>query len=371
MIRSLFRKAYQPLNRILISGEALHHNLKHFRSLSPEQKISPVLKSNAYGHGLVKIAKLLDKEKCPYFIVDSLYEAYELKKAGIKTEILILGYQNPENLRRKMPFVFTAYDLESLRTLIGKKLPFHLEIDTGMRRMGLAPTELLGALPLIKQHPLLFQGVFSHLSTADSPDMNRLQAQGSLFQELVRLIHSQGLRPKWIHLGNSAGLTKIQIPEVNMARVGLGLYGINPYTPEDPYFSKLVALKPVLSLESTLIAKRILEPGESISYGAQFTTEHFTTLGIIPFGYYEGLPISLSNKGSLYCNGAPAPIIGRINMNHSFIELYGSPPVGAPVEVYSSDPSKDNSVAKLAQRAGTIPYELLVRLSPTIRRIVV
>lgn len=371
MIKAFFGKSYEPLNRVLVSKGALLHNLNLYRHLNPGLAICPVLKSNAYGHGLVEVAKILDKEACAYFVVDSLYEAYELKKNKVKTKILILGYQNPENLRPGLPFVFTAYDFDSLEVLVQKNLSFHLEIDTGMKRMGFDPAELKEALPLLSQKPHLLQGVFSHLMTADSIDTTRLDGQCERFKAVLKKLAEAGLHPKWVHLGNSAGSQKIALPEATMARIGLGLYGVNPYEKEDPHFKDLAALQPVLRIESTLIAVRDLQPGDAISYGAQFIASEAMTIGIIPFGYYEGLPIALSKKGFVSFKNTPCKIVGRINMNHTFIDLTGlSAKVGDIIEVYSDQKDRKNFVGALARSMETIPYELLVRLSPTIRRVV-
>lgn len=366
------KRSYEPLNRVLISKDALIHNLELFRKLHPDQSICPVLKANAYGHGLLELARILDAEACAYFVVDSLYEAYALKKAKIKTKILVLGYQNPNNLRRGLPFEFTAYDLASLNVLVEKNLPYHLEIDTGMKRMGLDPTQLEEALPLLLKKPMLFKGVFSHLMTADAVDMSRLKGQTKEFQKVLTALSAAGLYPAHIHLGNSAGAQKIELPHATMARIGLGLYGINPYEPSDAHHQTLEGLKPVLSIESTLIAVRHLQAGEAVGYGAQFVAPHPMTIGVLPFGYFEGLFIASSKEGTVFYKDQPCKIVGRINMNHTFLELPDSRAVvGEKVEVYSSKKERANFIPELAKQIGTIPYELLVRISPTIRRVVV
>ena len=357
MLKSLFKRPYHVLNQIVISQSALKENLQTFREQNPGVEVSVVLKSNAYGHGLKEVGRILDGEKCPYFVVDSLYEAYALRKAGVRTPLLVLGYQNPNNLRKGMPFTFTAYDLASLKTLIDKKLPFHLEVDTGMHRMGLSPEELPRALTLLKQAPHLCTGFFSHLMTADSPDENRLRAQERVFVEALTLLRAEGLSPLWIHLGNSAGTPKLHIPELNMARLGIGLYG------------GIEGFRPALHVESTLVAVRDLNAGEALSYGATFIADKEMTVGVIPFGYYEGLPIALSNVGSVRYKDHDCPIVGRVNMNHTFLDVTGlEARVGDPASFYTSEGA--SSVMTLAEQAKTISYELLVRLSSSIRRIV-
>jgi alanine racemase len=360
---SLFRRTYQSLNLITLSAEALLRNYHLFKRLHPDKAICPVLKGNAYGHGLVPVARILDGEECAFFIVDSLYEAYGLKKAKIHTPILILGYNFPHNLRKGLPFQFTASDLSALKSLIELKLPFHLEVDTGMKRMGLHEEDLEEAATLIASAPHLFKGLFSHLMTADEVDSPWLDKQRENFKHALQFFKDRGLHPQWVHLSNSAGALKTEIPEENLVRLGISLYGVNPYTAEDPAYSKLEDLKLVAKVTSTLIAIHTLEPGEALSYGATFIADKKMRVGIIPFGYYEGLPRLLGNRGFVYVAGKRCPIVGRVNMNHTFIDV-------SEVEARLGD-TVELPLAELAPLAETIPYEMFTRLSPTIRRLVV
>lgn len=359
----LFRRQYRPLNQVLISEDALIHNLEVFRGKENGKAVCPVLKSNAYGHGLIPVAKIFETRPCPYFVVDSLYEAQQLKKAGIETPLLILAHHFPENLVKKRGLTFTASSLEMLHALAEKEIPFHLELDTGMKRMGIEEDELDEAISLLKKVPKLFHGLFSHLMKADSLDESLLQMQVASFERMLGRVKDAGLNPRWIHLANSAGFLKTKVEGENMARVGLGLYGVNPYMSEDPYYKELTNLKPALRVTSTVVTVRKLQKGEALSYGGSFTAPESMQVGVIPFGYYEGLPISLSNKGIVHYQNKPCRILGRVNMNHSFIDCTGlNTHVGDEVDVFSD-------VSHLAELAGTIPYELLVNLSDTIRRV--
>jgi alanine racemase len=363
MLRHFFHKPYEALNHVYLSKAALLHNLQLFRDLNPGKEVCPVLKGNAYGHGMKEIADLLDDQGCSYFVVDSLFEAYELKKMKIRTKILVLGYNFAHNLRKGLPFEFAASDLTSLKALIKYKLPFHLEIDTGMKRMGLSEMEVKEALPFLQGHSDLFKGLFTHFMTADSADLKHFELQQDCFRRVLDLLGD--LRPQWIHLGNSAGAQKTTVPEENMVRIGLGLYGINPYSPDEPNFHKLEALQPVMKVESTLITVREVEAGEAVSYGATFVAECSMRIGIIPFGYFEGLDRGLSNKGFVNIAGKRCPIVGRVNMNHTFIDVSAvETKLGDKVELYPD-------LRAAAVLAETIPYEILTRLSPSVRRTVV
>lgn len=368
-MRLPWQKNYHTLNRILIDESALRSNLALYRDALPGVAICPVLKSNAYGHGLALTAQILDSENCPFLIVDSLYEAYELKKVHIKTPILILGYNFEENLHKRLPFHFTATDLRSLEVLHAKRLPIHLEINTGMNRMGFAWDTFDETLAFLLKHKIHPEGIFTHLSSADDADNEFTELQLSRFLKILASFNQAGLKPKWVHVGNSAGALKTQHPEINMVRLGLGLYGINPYSSEDSLSPQLSTLEPVLEFRSTLVDVQSIKKGERSGYGQNYTAPHDEIIGVVAAGYYEGVPISLSNKGQAEVNGTLCPMIGRVCMNHTMISLKGvNASVGDEVILYSSGKKSPLNVATEAKAAGTIPYELLARLSQSVRR---
>jgi alanine racemase len=342
---------YRTLNRIFIDESALKHNLSLYRKLLPGTSVCPVLKSNAYGHGLTLTAKILDREHCDFFCVDSLYEAYELQKARIKTPILILGYNFEENLHKGLPFHFTAHDLHSLEVLSKLKLPIHLKVNTGMNRMGFSWNEWPKILPYIKNLNPKIEGIYSHFASADDPKSPLTKLQITRFKKVLASLKKAGFKPKWVHIANSAGALKAKDPLFNMARIGIGLY------------------EGTLEFRSTLIGIQSIKKGESVSYSETYTAKKNEVIGIIAAGYYEGIPRSLSNKGTVNINGISCPILGRVCMNHTLISLKGvNASVGDEVLVYSKNPADKNSVASQAAKAGTIPYELLVRLSESVKR---
>jgi alanine racemase len=356
MLNALRRK-YKTLNTVRINAEALKNNLKLYQRLLPNQAICPVIKSNAYGHGLTTVAKILDSQNLEFLVVDSLYEAYELKKVRIKTPILILGYTFPENLKKGLPFHFAASDLETAKHLAKLGLKTHLEVDTGMARTGFPLENLRETLNQLKDLNLV--GLFSHFADADNPaDPSYTNEQSKRFRKAIKLTHEAGFSPKYIHLSNSAGALKAEVPGLNMARIGISLYGASPLE-EEP---QLKGLKPVMEVVSTITATRELKAGQSVSYNCTFTAKKDMRIGVIPFGYYEGIPRSLSNV---------PPFLGRICMNHTIIDLTDSDlQIGDEFTVYSANPNKENSFRNLAQKAQTIPYELMTGIAESIRRTV-
>lgn len=371
----IFKRNYRSLNEIEISKSNLLRNLKYLSSKNRKIKIAPVLKSNAYGHGILEIAKILDQLGAPFFCVDSLYEAYQLLKANIKTPILIMGYTDPENFKvKKLPFSYAVFgDLETLN-ILDKYQPgcgIHIFVDTGMHREGIPLDELPSFLNHLKQFPnLKIEGLMSHLASAeDIKDLlNKIQIKN--FKKALEICRKHKVNPKWTHIYNSDGLHNIpyvstySTPGVgNLARVGLALYGIS----NNPH------LKPVLTLKSKIIQIKRLNKGDRIGYGGTFTAKKDTLLGVLPLGYYDGVDRRLSNKGFVTINGIPCPIIGRVSMNITTVDIIkvSNPKIGDEVLVYSQYRSDRNSIENVAKICKTIPYDILVGLAASTRRVVI
>lgn len=365
----LWPKPYQPLNQVSLNLDALRDNLALYREKLPGVAVAPVLKSNAYGHGLKEIASALRKEACPFYAVDSIYEAYEIRKVDPKTPVLILGFNFENNVRKKKGFHFTAGSLDQLKMLAHKKLPIHLELNTGMNRMGFHWRNPEQWLDEVAKHKDQIEGVFTHFADADNPnDTSFTELQTQRFKSLLVELQKRGVHPKWIHAGNSAGSLKIKDPIFNMIRLGFSLYGTNVFEDTDPSFQELKDLKPVMEFQSTLVQIQDLEPGDAVSYGLLFKTEKPLRIGILCAGYYEGIPIALSNVGHVEINGTLCPIRGRVCMNHTLVELKTEAKIGDRVTVYSKNPNSLVSVRAQAKLAKTIPYELLVRIAESVRR---
>ncbi|MBT5016530.1 alanine racemase [Candidatus Peregrinibacteria bacterium] len=372
-MRIPFKGKYRTLNTVKISAQSLRLNLALYRELAPEKMVCPVLKANAYGHGLTEVAKALDPEKPEFFVVDSLHEAYQLKKAGIKSKILILGYTFPENLlRKKLPFHFAVSDLGTAKALSKYKAKVHLKIDTGMNRMGFSVENLPQVLEKFKELKVEVVGVLSHLADADNAhDVSYTKQQFKKFEEAVQMVRTAGFEPEYVHIEQSAGA--LYEGGFNMVRLGLGLYGVSPFADNDMRAQDLEKLQPVMQLESTLAGIRDLVKGDRVSYSCTFAASRDMKIGMVPVGYYEALPWSLSNKGVLEVKGVLCPIVGRVCMNYTMVDLTGveDPEIGDKVVVYAAESGAKNSIANMAKLAGCIPYELLTRVIQGMRREVV
>jgi|SRR5579885_482547 len=365
------KKPYYPLNRIEISKEALLHNYQYLSCLASGIAVAPVLKSNAYGHGLVLVAKMLDDLGAPFFCVDSLYEAYELLKHKIKTPVLIMGYVNPQNLKvKKLPFSYAVYDREVV-SAISKYQPHaavHIFVDTGMHREGILLSQLPEFLSYIKSFGnLRVAGLMSHFAAADHSTNTFTKKQVENFAKAKEIVLSVGFSPKWFHISASGGLLNHETYRGcigNLARAGISLYGIDPE-------GKDKNLQPALRLTTTLHLIKKIPKGEKIGYDFTYTAEKNMMIGILPLGYYDGADRRLSNKGFVSINDVFCPIIGRVSMNLTTIDITAvkNPQIGDKVIIYSSKPDDKNSIANSAKICGTIPYDLLVHLASSTRRI--
>ena len=368
---SIFKKKYIPLNSIEVSQKNLLHNYNYLKN-EYTTAIAPVLKSNAYGHGIVQIAKILDGVGAPFFCVDSIYEGYQLLKAKIKTPILIMGYIDPENLRvKKLPFSYAVYTEEMLYA-VKKYQPharIHIFVDTGMHREGVLLKDLPEFIKITKSMNLKIEGLMSHFAMGDKPLDKKTRLQIDSFQKAKEILRNGKIIPRYIHMFATSSLLYAQdYPKTfsPVARVGIGLYGIAP----DGENKKLL---PVLSLTSTIIQIKKIKKGEKVGYDFTYTAKKNMTVGVLPIGYNDGINRKLSNKGLVKINDVFCPIIGRISMNITLIDVTGVKKVhiGKRVVIYSSNPYDTNSIAHVSTLCGIIPYEILVQLHPSTKRLIV
>ena len=368
-----FKRTYLPLNKIEVSRSALLQNYKYISRINREVSIAPVLKSNAYGHGLQLVGKVLDTVGASFFCVDSLYEAYELYKAKIKTPILIMGYTNPHNLKlKKLPFSFSVFDRETAYILNNYQSPakVHIFVDTGMRREGIAINDLPEFLSYLKTlKNIKIEGLMSHFAASDQHNNNLTKLQVKNFQLAQKIFEDADIHPKWIHMGNSAAnlLPKIYKGKIGtMLRAGIASYGIGGEIDDKN-------LHPAMRVVTTLSQIKQLKKGEKTGYDFTYTAKKDMTIGVLPYGYYDGLDRRLSNKGSVLISGIKCPILGRVSMNITTIDIskVKNPQIGQEVIVYSNIPSDPNSFANVSLLTGTIQRDLFVHLTESTKRVIV
>jgi alanine racemase len=363
---------YNPSVEILISRQRLLDNLGEYARQYPGLLLAPVLKSNAYGHGLIPVAEILDQAKIAFFVLDSLYEAMILRRAGIKSEILVIGYTPAENIKnaRMARVSFTIASLEQLQEvakIITAPLKIHLKIDTGMHRQGITPEQVDEAIKIIKVCKFfVLQGVCSHLADADNIDDVFTKAQLEKWEKITLIFKSNFSSIKYFHILATAGSVYGNQGIVNVLRLGLGLYGI------DSSPQKKMNLQPVLQARSLVGSLKKISAGEAIGYNATYRTKTEAMIATIPAGYFEGVDRRLSKRGFFKIKDIFCPIVGRVSMNITSIDVTAVPEIKLNDElILISDNSNDkNSVQNIAKLAETIPWEILVHLPQHLRRTV-
>lgn len=367
-LRGLQHK-YDTLVEVVIFRERLLQNLEILRQNAKGLEIAPVLKSNAYGHGLVEVAKILDPLGVPFFVLDSYHEALVLRNYGIKTNVLVIGYTPFENLSRNRDrsIAFTITDFEQLQFLAGNlKSPqtFHLKIDTGMSRQGIFPEDIDEAAAALRKNPnLVLEGVCSHLADSAGEDEGFNNQQITVWNNLLHKLEKEFPNLKYYHLPASGGLKNLSKIKSNVARVGKALYGLSDV------FS---GLEPTLEMRAKITGVKKIHAGQTIGYGMTFKADKDMVVGTLPVGYFEGVDRRLSNKGVVKYKNHFCKILGRVSMNISIIDLthVSEPKVGDEVVVISAKRSDQNSVENIAKLCDTIALDIAVHIPAHLRRIV-
>ena len=366
------RDGYTPLIEVGISRENLLHNLHLYQKTYPGIGIAPVLKSNAYGHGLIEIASILDGEDIPFFMTDSWYEAQRLRQALTKHRILIMGYVRPETIAgSELPDVDTAIvDLEQLRELakIAKRpVRIHLKVDTGMHRQGLLPGELSEAAHIAASNPTLaVVGICSHLADADTEGSTHTEVQLAAWRQVAEEARKQFPSIEYRHLAATAGMAHAGSAAGNIARIGIGLYGI------DTSSGAPLPLRPVLELRSSIVSLRHIGKGESVGYNVTHTASDESLIATVPMGYFEGVDRRLSDNGLMLVAGKEALMVGRVSMNMTSLDVSNVSGIqrGDTVIAISRTTSDPNSVIGIARMVGTNPCDILVHVPGHLRRVI-
>ncbi len=369
-IKKLFGREYTPLNKIEINKKALINNFRYLSQINKNIKIAPVLKSNAYGHGLVQVAQILDQLNPPMLCVDSLFEAYELLKAGIKSEILIMGYIHPQSLKvKQLPFSYAVFSKEQLEVInnFQKGAKVHIKVDTGMHRLGVTMDEIQEFVKTLKNYTNIHvDGVMSHIAHQEDSNSKLSELQLANFNKVRKVFEKSNLNPKWYHLSASEYLLKNSdnlSGYSNLARCGISLFGIDQT-------GKHNQLKPVLKVTSQIVQIKKMNKGEKVGYSGTFMAEKDMVLGVLPIGYNDGVDRRLSNKGHVLVRNKNCRILGLVSMNITTIDLtsVNDPKIGEEAVIFSDKSEHNNSIANGAKLCRTIPYELLIHLSPTSLR---
>ena len=366
-----------------IDLDAIQGNLRGIHAQMPDgAKLAAVLKADGYGHGSVAIARELEQEDSVWgYALAVAEEAYQLRAAGIQKPILMLGYTFPscyEELIRQdiRPAVFSmemAKDLSEAACRIGKTVRIHIKVDTGMGRIGIFPGEegISFVDAVSKLDGLKIEGIFTHFAKADEADQTETLRQAARFTEFVSRIEQQlQLTIPIKHCANSAAA--LELPEfcMDMARVGIIMYGL---LPSDEVRADVVKLTPALSWKSHIAFVKELEAGASVSYGGLFTAQRRMPVATIPVGYADGYPRSLTGRGSVLIHGKRCPILGRICMDQFMVDVSEVPDakVGDEVILLGEDGGERITAEELGALSGRFNYELVCDINKRIPRVYV
>lgn len=361
-----------------IDLDALAHNYRTLRArMGARARFLGVVKADAYGHGAVQAGRCLEELGADYLAVSSLDEARELRQNGIRGPILILGHTPPEMTEQLMEYNLTqtvsalakAEAYNAAAAARGGRLRVHIKVDTGMSRLGflVRGRHFDGGVDAIARACALphleAEGVFTHFSAADEDgeeDAAYTREQFRVFMAVLEALERRGRTFPIRHCANSGALARYPEMYLDMVRPGIALYGAG----ED---RQRLGLRPVMALKSSVSTIKIFDPDTDISYGRTFRTAEKTRVGVLPIGYADGLFRGLSNRAAVQTAQGPAPILGRICMDMTMVDLTGLPEVRVGDEVEIFGPRQ--SVDELAATLGTIPYELTCAVSKRVPRL--
>jgi alanine racemase len=365
-----------------IDLSALAHNYAEAVRLAGGREVIAVVKADAYGHGAVPVARRLVAAGCARLAVATIAEAAELRAAAVRVPLLLLGgihdaaEADDAAALDLVPVVQHAGHVPVLARAArehGCRLALELEVDTGMARMGVAPEDVAAlASAIAREDSLALEGVYTHLACADEPDLGSTRRQLALFGEVLAGLRARSLAPARAHVANSAGLVAApdlaaaMPPEVNAVRPGLLLYGVQPSAER----AGAAQLRPVMSLRTRVANVRHVRRGDPVGYGATFRAKQRGRIATLPIGYADGVPWSVGNRGWVLLRGRKLRIAGRVSMDLMTLDVgEAAVEIGDPVLVFGEADGERLRVEELAEAAGTIPYELLVRVGRRVPRI--
>jgi alanine racemase len=371
-IKLAIKPKYPTLNYIEINQERLKSNIQYLLNLK-KGEIIPILKSNAYGHGINEIASILKTIKEINLIGVDSFPEYQKVYSNTNKEILILNEMPLETYKycdfKRTHFIVYSQKVFNFLFELNSKAKIHLFVNTGMNREGIKnlATFLTNNQNIINNANIF--GFCSHLSSAEDDDLKNNQQLNHFLKDLDIL--KRYTKPKYIHLGNSAGIFALNNSNLNSFRIGGAIYGYNKFSQKHPLYAQGQPLKLIMEVFSTVTFIQNLKKGETASYNSSYTASQDTRLALIPFGYYEGLFRNLSNNTQVFINKNQtyAPVAGNICMNLSLINIEKNDVnTGDIVKIISNEKGSGIDPISLAEKCHTIPYEIITRLSANIRR---
>jgi alanine racemase len=361
--------------RVEVDLNAIKENYQKIKEHVGRCKIMPILKANAYGHGLLRIAQLFEKLNADYLGVAVVEEGILLREKGINIPILVLGgvWGNQVPLFLKHNLTITASSIDKLNQIddtaggMKVKAKVHLKIDTGMERIGVhyySSEKFLDAA--YKYKNIKVEGIYSHFANSDATDLSYARLQLERFEEVLSFFEKQSIETPLRHFSNSGAI--LQLPEANfdMVRPGIILFGVYP-TKE---VSKTVEIKPALTWKSLIVFFKVIKPNHPVGYDSTFTTDHNIRAVTVPVGYGDGYLRSMSHKVEVLIRGKRYPVIGTISMDQIVANIENESAYnGDEVILLGNDGKNSITCEELADWAGTNPYEILTNINTRVPRV--
>lgn len=354
---------------------AVSHNLRLIKGISSNRTVIAVVKADAYGHGAVEVSKRLVRDGVDCLAVAFTEEAKELRDSGINAPIIVLFDPDPKDVLdyNLIPVISSkkaAIALSDEAERNNRKVSVHIKVDTGMGRLGLTGDVVRDILEISELTRINIDGIMSHFSDADLSDNSFAKKQIERFNQIRSELFENGLKVRLYHIANSAAILSIKESHLDAVRPGLMLYGCSPMAGLKPQF-QYPKLEPVMTVKTKILALRRVNAGSPISYGRTFVTRRDSLIGVIPIGYADGFIRRLSNISEVIVRGKKAPLVGRICMDLSMIDLTDLEDVaeGDDVVIIGSQGSESIDVCEIAQKAETIPYEIFTSLGNRAKRV--
>ena len=370
---------------IEIDRKAIRHNFGVFKKLlAPKVKLMAVVKSNAYGHGLIDFSREMERLGADFLGVDSMTEARALRREGIKMPILVLGYTMPELFREAVEddisLTISSFELlNAVKLFCGgltsatRPLKIHIKVDTGMHRQGFLLNDLHKVIKNFQFSITNFQleGLYTHFASAKNPAFPAdTKAQIAEFKKWIDAFKKAGHKPM-IHASATAGAMLYPESHFDMVRIGIGLYGLWPAAEVREYLRERIILKPALIWKSIITETKKLPKGSRIGYDLTETLSKDSTVAVVPIGYWHGYPRALSSIGRAMINGKECRVLGRVSMDMLTVDVSDVPrtKAGDEVIIMGGNDSLSVSATGLARALDASWYEIVTRLNPLIKRI--
>jgi len=358
-----------------IDLDALMHNAAAVKGLVGQRKICAAVKADAYGHGAPLVAAALRTAGVEMFAVATTEEAVELRDCGIGEPIILLTVVPSDDIETLLERSITsciaeegfAAELSKAALAHGVIAHAHVNVDTGMRRVGIYYTEAAEAIMRIARMPgIRLTGIFSHFSCSDAEDLSFSYEQLERFRYVIEKLRAAGMAVPFTHMANSCGVLRMPEAYFDGVRPGLIMYGLYPRKA----LRSVIHLTPVLSLHTAVAHCKRVPAGEKLGYGHTFTTWRESVIATLPIGYHDGFVRDYSNKGEVLIRGRRAPVVGRVCMDQTLVDVTDIPGVrqGDEVVIYGRQGGRTIRVEEMASLIGTIPYELTCAISRRVRR---